>query len=320
MKNAQKEQSKKCMSDLVEEPRTNKQRLWNDIIKFLRERNCTWKNINVSSYGSSLVQALTDVLWHVDGQQDVFRKQGHSIPSTFAGFTNYNRPELSKHRKRQKGNMSGTVLKSLASHLFTCLQGVYWNRDNWKELKPDMEQLAKSIDDYAHYLQSSSKKVRFNQSSPSPVREISDHVSFQFLPANRLTPVPAKLKDLHMNLEQLPELEYVSIEQFSPTNSKERYQYLQALKSSGFPFPSALLTYAHGNNVGNLNFIWRVQSTSEESYSDCQSVIEKVKKNIPTYHTRAMRKELFTLFGRLTSSVKPAVIRHIYRSITGRLR
>lgn len=213
--------------------------------------------------------------------------------------------------------MSSTILKSLSSHLFMCLQGVYWGRDGWKVLKPDVEQLAKSLDDYSNYLQRSCKRVMTNQSSPSPVREISDHLSFQFLPIDPTIPVPERLKELLSKLEQLPDLESVSVEQFSPSSAKEKYQYLQTLKSHGLPFPTALLTYSHGNNIGSFNFIWRVKSTSESTFSDCQSVIESVKKNIPTYHTRAMRRELFSLFGRLTSSVKPAVMRHIYRTITG---
>ena len=271
----------------------------------------------MASAGCSLVQALTDTLWHIDGQHDTFKKQGFPIPTDFGVFLNYNRPDLSKHRKRQQANMSCTVLKSLSSHLYMCLQGTYWDRECWRIIKHDIEQLTKAIDGYSCYLQRSCKKVSCNQSLSSPVRELSDHLSFQFLPINHFMAIPETLKDLHDHLDQLQELVSVSIEQFSPGDSKRRYQYLQTLKSSGFPFPTALLTYSHGNNVGNFNFIWRVQAVSEASFSDSQSVIEAIKKSIPTYHTRAMRKEISSLFGRLTSSVKPAAIRHIYRTITG---
>ena len=315
--NAERELHKKSMPDPVAEPRTNKQKLWNDVIKFLEENNCKWKSAEVQSSGCSLVQALTDALWIIDGQRHVFGRQGYPIPAIFDTFVNYNRPELHKHRKRERGNMSSSVLKSLSAHLFTCLQGVYWSRDCWVSLKPNVEQLTRSLDTYSNYLQRSCKRVMSNQSSPSPIREISDHISFQFLPINLLTPVPEGIKELCQKLEHLPNLESISVEQFAPSNAKEKYQYLQTLKSNGLPFPTALLTYAHGNNVGNFNFIWKVQSTSESSFSECQSVIETVKKNIPIYHTRAMRKELFSLFGRLTSSVKPAVMRHIYRTLTG---
>lgn len=304
------------MPDIVENPRTNKQKLWNSVIRFLSEKNCMWKNIEVSSSGCSLVQALSNTLWYIDGQYDTFQKQGYLIPAIFGVFQNYNRPDLSKHRKRQQNNMSGTVLKSLSSHLFTCLQGVYWNRDCWKVMKLDVEQLTNAIEGYSLYLQRSCKKVIHNQSLSSPVREISEHLSFQFLPTSHV--MPDKLKDLHDHLDQLSELVSVPVEQFSPSDPKEKYQYLQTLKSNGFPFPTSLLTYSHGNNVGNLNFVWRVHAISESSFSECQPVVEAIKKNIPTYHTRAMRKEISGLFGKLTSSVKPAVIRHIYRTITGR--
>lgn len=317
MMNARTELSRKSMPDPVEEPRTNKQKLWNDVIKFLQENNCKWKNAEIQSSGYNLVQALTNALWVIDGHRQVFKRQGYPIPATFDTLVNYNRPELHKHRKRERENLSSSVLKSLSSHLFTCLQGTYWERDCWVPLKSNVEQLAKSLDDYSNYLQRCCKRVMFNQSSSSPVREISDSLSFQFLPVNLSSPVPERIKELHHNLEQLPYLEHVSIEQFSPRNAKDRYQYLQTLKSDGLPFPTALLTYSHGNNVGNLNFVWKVQSTSESSFSDCQPVIENVKRNIPIYHTRAMRREIFSLFGRLTSSVKPAVMRHIYRTITG---
>lgn len=60
MTNAQREQAKKSLPDLFEEPRNNKQKLRNDIINFLREKQCQWKGSEVLSLGSSLVQALTD--------------------------------------------------------------------------------------------------------------------------------------------------------------------------------------------------------------------------------------------------------------------
>ena len=232
MKIAQIERSKQCLPSLVEEPRTNKQKLWNDIIRFLSEKSCKWKNAELSSCGSGLLHALTNALWYIDGQHDVFQKQGYPIPTSLSVFVNYNRPDLSKHRKRERGNMSCTVLKSLSSHLFACLQGVYWSRDHWKEIKPSIEQLTNSIDGYSSYLQKSCKKVAFNQSSSSPVREISDHLSFQFLPVNRSTSVPAKLEDLFNYLNVQPELESVSVDEYLPGDPKGKYQYLQMLKSN----------------------------------------------------------------------------------------
>ena len=73
----------------------------------------------------------------------------------------------------------------------------------------------------------------------------------------------------------------------------------------------------HGNNLGNLNFVWKVSSNGEAAFSDSQPVIESVKEKIPIFHTREMKKQMFQKFGRLMSNMQPAVMRHIYRSFTG---
>ena len=79
---------------------------------------------------------------------------------------------------------------------------------------------------------------------------------------------------------------------------------------------TALLTYSHGNNIGNIHFLWKVTDLSEEEFSRCQGTIERAKSDIPVYHTRAMKQALFARFGRVTSSVKPAVLRALYKELT----
>lgn len=137
--------------------------LMNDVISFLKEKNCKWRGSEVSSAGNSLVTALTDTLWVIDGHHHVISNQGHKIPPVFSRFVGYNKPELSKHRKRQSSNMSGTVLQSLSSHLFHCLQGGYWHRCNWVHMKTDVEQLAQTLSKYTDYLEASRKKTKLNQ-------------------------------------------------------------------------------------------------------------------------------------------------------------
>ena len=75
-----------------------------------------------------------------------------TIPAIFKPFTGYNQPQLSKHRKRKIESMSSTSLRVCADALFGCLQGVYWDQSPWKQLKPDVLQLANSLSEYADYL------------------------------------------------------------------------------------------------------------------------------------------------------------------------
>ena len=122
---AQRQISQKTLPDFIEDPRAKKQVLFNDVIKYLKNANCQWKNTEVTSSGNNLVQALTNTLWTIDGHHFVFSKQGFEIPATFGCFVGYNCPEMSKHRKRTHSNMSYSTLHSISSHLFDCLQGSY---------------------------------------------------------------------------------------------------------------------------------------------------------------------------------------------------
>ena len=316
--NAQSQLSSRTnLPEVVSEPRNAKQRLRNDVIEFLRERECKWRASDVPTLGNSLTQAITNALWTIDGHHEVFASQGFSLPSFAPRFMKYNCPELSKHRKRQAQNMSRSELNLVSSHIFDCLQAHYWSDEPWSAFKGEVEQLAQSIHRYSEYLQRSCKKSCFNQSRLTPVRQVSENVSFQFLPQCRsLQPI---LNELSMKLQECADYEYLAVEDFSPNSSISKYQYTQCMKNHGFPFPAVLVTYAHGNNLGNLNFVWKVPSCDESAFSASQSVILKLQEKIPTFHTRAMRKQMFERFGRLMPSVKPAVLRHVYKTLTGML-
>ena len=245
MMNAQRQLAQRALPDLVEEPRTNKQRLRNDIItKLLMAKQCQWRSDEVPSMGNSLVQALTDTLWTVDGHHDVFSKQGCLFPSFASEFEGYNRPEMSKHRKRNRENMSCSTLKSLYTHLFDCLQFPYWEWENWKALKPDMEKLAQALLSYTTYLQKSNKRVLLNHMHPSPVRQIADNITFQFLP-RCLTGGSSQLKVLSDKLIASDVFEYIAIESedYCPTDSHEKYNFIKAIKSQGFPLHTVLPLY-----------------------------------------------------------------------------
>ena len=92
---------------------------------------------------------------------------------------------------------------------------------------------------------------------------------------------------------------------------------MRRLKALGLPFPSALLIYSHGNNIGNLSFLWRVPSQDESSYSKWMSEIDHVKLLLPSYKTRAMRKTAFRKFGRITPGMSPANFHYMYKELKG---
>ena len=70
---------------------------------------------------ANMVRILTDTLWFLDGHQVAFRERSCDIPVVFDQLANFNRPELSKHRKRSSGNLSGVCVCVCVSRFIKCL-------------------------------------------------------------------------------------------------------------------------------------------------------------------------------------------------------
>ncbi len=182
------------------------------------------------------------------------------------------------------------------------------------------ESLARSIASYADYLSSQRKKMStLLHASTLPVRHISDSMSVKFIKASTgLFSCVKKLEQLSSCLGDKSEYEYVSLCDFLPDSARARYDYVKAIEKNGLPYPIMFFTHSSGNNIGNLHFVWKlptdksIASTFEESVT----TVEAIKHILPQYHTRAMRREIFTKFGRISSKVKPAALRFLYRELT----
>ncbi|CAB3995273.1 Hypothetical predicted protein [Paramuricea clavata] len=68
--------------------------------------------------------------------------------------------------------------------------------------------------------------------------------------------------------------------------------------------------------VLDTNCVWKVPGQDPDSLCQSQHTIEIVKKQIPTFHTRAMRQSLMQKYGRVAPNIKPAVLRSLYRDLT----
>ena len=79
---------------------------------------------------------------------------------------------------------------------------------------------------------------------------------------------------------------------------RRRYEQIEEIrKGLCLQKKVVLYTYSSGNSCGNLYFIWTVPEDEHESdlLTQSQAVVRKVGATIPTYHTRAMRKQ-FMIF------------------------
>ena len=78
--------------------------------------------------------------------------------------------------------------------------------------------------------------------------------------------------------------------------------------------PLVHVTYSPGSNVGNIHWIWQSDATSiDNALQTVHLIIERLKQNIPQYHTRAMQREAYAKFGLVTANTKKSVLRHLYK-------
>lgn len=100
----------------------------------------------------------------------------------FESFVNFNVPELSKHRKRKTGNLSGEVLQQAAVDLSVIMNERFWERSGWCDMKQEVVSLIQSLTGYVEYLERKNKLMKLHHKSSTPVREISNNIHVQFLP------------------------------------------------------------------------------------------------------------------------------------------
>ena len=74
--------------------------------------------------------------------------------------------------------MSFTSFHLCAKSLLRCLPGVCWERHGWKDLKHEIEDLLRSIFNYANYLTKQCDTMKWVHSSPHPVHQMSENLAF----------------------------------------------------------------------------------------------------------------------------------------------
>ena len=279
--------------------RNKKDKLFNDIAKFLESKGLKFTSDEIDTNGKALVVLLCDILWHIDGHHHVFKQRSAEIPSVFSQFTYYNTPELSKHRKRRTCNLSADLIQQHVLELTTVLHAKYWSREGWLEFRGDVFNLSLSLAGYVEYLSEKNKKMKIRHKSPTPVRQLSEYLQVKFLSSCSTSQT---FDAIEAAFENKSIFEYVNLSSYLPQEPVKRHRMLDSIIQSGLSSPCVLLTYAPGSNIGNLNFLWKVPNDIEpvQCLERSQCIIENIKKEIPTFHTRAMKCALFEKFGRVS--------------------
>ena len=128
-------------------------------------------------------------------------------------------------------------------------------------------------------------------SSTEPVRQISQYLAVMYTKSRVLT--PAFLSPISESLKSLGPNAPLELGKLLPTDRRRRYEWVEALKQ-GLDIPLIHVTYAPGSNIGNLHWVWHCTAENiDQALSTSQPIIEQIKRDIPEFHTRAVRREAF---------------------------
>ena len=212
--------------------------------------------------------------------------------------------------------MSAAKILAILSSLFGCLQGEYWKHPHFETFKKHVETLASSLAQYSDYLVSKNKRMKEVHNAEVPVRQLSESLSIEVVKRSAIRyPCFSSLSEC---LNDIQPYQQIFLTDHCPEAPRLRYECRQKIQR-GLNIPVEILTFSPGNNRGNLHFIWKYCSddSMEMVFQKSMAVVESIKPQLPTCHTRAMRKYLFSQFGRISPHVKPSVLRYFYRDLTG---
>ena len=301
--------NKKLPATFPELKPNHKIQLKNDILKWLEKNELGWSPDACEQQGNIFIKTLTETLWNLDGHAETLKNRGCGIPDMFEGFTGYNKPGKSKHRKRPHTNLEYQKIVELSQELFQLCGSSYLKRVEWKSVYESLLRLADNLRRYATYLQHqtvSSQATHAKKVLQADVDEWEVYQANIFIDSSTKR---ARYKLLHEALLHAQPYQPIFVNEYAPTDRRRRNEYVNKLV-----FPCKTIRYSYTGQQSHLHFVWKMNSADSETQrqQNNDNCKEKLKKEFPTFHTRAMKRDFIQHFGRATG-VKSGILREAYR-------
>ena len=102
------------------EEHNDKDRLYNNTISLLREKNYGFTSQQVDSLGQTIVSTITHNLWYLDPFIDRLESRSIAVPKLFKGLTGYR--QLKKQKKKIPQVMrKAKKKKKMTQQIMTCV-------------------------------------------------------------------------------------------------------------------------------------------------------------------------------------------------------
>ena len=119
------------------------------------------------------------------------------------------------------------------------------------------------------------------------------------------------MKEIYKKLWDVPlkkkDYEPVSLLGTEPEDKMEHFWWFQSIS---FPVSAQLHRYPCGNYNGNLNFIWKTETTNDDTML---KAVDAVYMMIPTFSTSDMQRDIMH---RYSWEIQPSLLRNIFSFIS----
>lgn len=163
----------------------------------------------------------------------------------------------------------------------------------WGPLKTAVTQLADTVNKYIQYLRKSSDRFADHSERLDTVSNTDQNQSVTVIfPKYVVKPsIASRYKALTDHLGTLDNFQPLCIDEYTPGDTRQRRFYIDNIKH-GLSYKCIYFRITAGNNIGSHNFLWHIPSNKSENeiLPKNMDMIRKLTQELPTYHTRTMRR------------------------------
>lgn len=306
-----------CANDFpqkIDNPKSGKDYLWNEFLSFIEENNCKFQK--GSSLPKSFVSKTVDLLFYVDGHYSAMAEHvpGVGIPSLFTQrFSQFNRPEASKHRKKSLENLNQEKLDIKVVNLKISLQAQSFKTPEWVPVIKELERLMDFVDAYGKYLLRQKRRMKFQGEEQ---KNVSEKTNIHFCKVNNKPQVNQNIILLNKKLKEALLYTPVNInEQTALIDRRRLHDLIDIVQTEGLEVPCVLFIHEVGGNKSNMNFVWKIEEggKKEDVLKTCVDVIKQLEKEMPVFESKVTKKMFMQRYGTVASKV---ALRSMFSNLT----
>ena len=302
------------MPHKYENPETGMEKLQNVFLDYLSENQCTFPR-GASTWAKNFVNNALKLLYYVDGHYRAMSENipGVDVPSIGERFSGYNKPEASKHKKRQLTNLSRKQLHDYSTNLKLTIQSkTMMSCHPWAKVNTELSNVMKFVDEYLHHLERKAKKMLLVHATP-----FERKTDIQICPVNHKPPVNENFSKLNKALSEVDPFHVVCINETIDILDRRRlHDFIDSIKARGLSEKCALFVLHQGGNKSNQNFLWKLpyKEIDSDIMKQCMDLVDNIKKEAPSYERRVTKRAFLTKFGGTSSKV---ALRAMFKDLTG---